>query len=464
MEGEISGFDPDEPVRGEVLVELEEEDREALVPMGWERQYPAEEALKNEMRAHLEGSHVFKDETPGKKRCPVDGTRRKHGYRKYHKADIRPQYDTLIILVDWQNSVGQGSMTIDWHAHVNQKNYDKCLGQKYSATVEAAGKVYLTVRIRVHPNRVEVNISARVQVDEYWGLPQWPFLREDIDNLIENQLQGKINEKIPEYERIAEDKINSLREVESGLALRSNNILDFIDEDLMQDAESPLWDWLVSDCELLYAEGPSRPYNLIHYDEINPQLIADALNNKDFSTTIPLVELGSIGNTVYFIKNLQLRLKTEDNQGNGSIVPGAIRIILSPSIQVVVTDAVGYFAFDGETNIFQQNRLDGSGSFSLAFSHTYQQPKIEFRGFQLRDLAVTQLGSDLTEWLRNKLNEELPSKIAEDDQLLRDIAILLNEAIADAISQSEASKTLRLLEREEFFEQRELAKLFHVEE
>lgn len=438
-----SGFIPGDEVKGtaKVVYRLGSFSKGALA---WERQTAAEAALIREMKANLQGRKTERDKEPGKERCKLTGSKQKHGLREHRYTEITPDYESLEIWVDWRAGQAYGVMDIEVYGYANQKDYDKCLGQLYSYTAALKGVISLRIDIDVSSGNADVKIHATFRETEYWGAPQWSSARSVINSLIKTHGERIVNDKLRGYEHIIEDKINGSRG--SQVAIRAESALEFISPESLRvhpDAFEVLkLEWLLS--------STPKPFNLLHFSELNPEYLAARANNQTFVTQVPHIDVDT--QFGIWIRDLTLTMKTEDTNGRGSIQPGDIRLTVAPLISAEFDKATLYFNFVSKTNLFSggEGPLEGNGRVEFTFAHTYEEPKIDFEDFQIVELSSPQLNDGLTRLIRRRLNEELPKKIKEDDALLRAIAEVLNDAIGDVIGRV---RTRPFLDRDQFLDQ-----------
>ncbi len=437
------GFRPGDTIKGEAVLEYQIGITKTT-PLGWERQTAAEAALIREMQANLQGRKTERDKEPDEERCGGIGPKQKHGLRQHRYTEITPDYGSLEIWVDWLGGRAYGVMDVEVYGYANQKEYNKCTGQLYSYTAAIEGIITLRLDIDVSSGSADVEISASFRETEYWGAPQWSGSRGIINSLIKSHGTRLINGKLDGYERIIEDRINSSRGATP--VIRAPHALHFISPEALR--ENPNAYTVLKREWTLF--GARKPYNLIVVNELNPEYIAARLNNQSFNTTIPHIDVDT--DFGLWIKDMDLKIKTEDSTGTGSIQLGDVRVIVAPFIRIELDDATVYFKFTSRTNIFGGGvrPLEGSGKVALSLAHMYEQPKIEFNDFEILELTSPQLNDGLTRLIRQRLNAELPEKIGEDDALLTAIATLLNDAISDAIGRT---RFPQFLSRDAFLDQ-----------
>ena len=153
--------------------------------------------------------------------------------------------------------------------------------------------------------------------------------------------------------------------------------------------------------------------------EINPKVIAESLNKQTFTTKIDETFEDDTG--ILNIKNIDIKMTPK-------ILPGQIRVIISPIVIIIIDKANVEFHLSAQTNVFTEGRITASGLLRLSFNHQYKDKMVNFKDLWFEKLQSPQLCPDYPDRpgfcnrAKKLLNDNMNESIRKDIDLLQYIA------------------------------------------
>ena len=412
-----AGFAPDETVTGKLKVSYSlfttPTGDDSLAVYRAVRLPQAEDAARQYLHDNFQHTYWNRNDWDNKKNCNWAGSQN-DGLWKREWVDVDPDLQSIEIWVDFAAGNGWGSINVGFTGHIHYIQWT-CGARDYDHEISPRGHVNLTVHIDISSGTPNVHIDADIGIDDIGGIPAWA--KNAVGALVSEQLVRKFNQIRPDLERRIADHIGNFKMNSSYAFLMSKSALEMFGIQRVIDDPS-LYDLVLNDAVI----GVGHLYLRELTDELNQEYIAQQLDAQQFPTRVDYIDAG---NGLHF-QNLDVLFVPQ-------VLPGQVRILTAPHISIILDDAHFSFNIVGETNLFQSGHITIAGDLNLSFIHNYTAPKIEFRGLSITHLTIQEAPGFET-FVKNKLNQNLPDKIAHDDELLKRVATLLNNAISHVIN------------------------------